>query len=291
MRHGLGGTSVKIYRSKRDIRNAVAEFRAAGETVGLVPTMGYLHDGHLTLVRAAQSVSDRVLVSIFVNPTQFGDAADLAAYPRDEERDFALLEAAGVDAVFCPAAEEMYHPDKQTTVVTEQLETLLMGALRPGHYKGVCTVVTKLFNITGANHAFFGEKDYQQLLVIKTMARDLDMPIEIHGVPTVREVDGLAMSSRNVRLTPENRHAALILNKALAYGEYEVSDGRTAKQLEAHIRTFISREPRASIESVDVRDAGTLNKIEGQIDRPAVILLAARFGDVLLIDQRVADPT
>lgn len=282
---------MKICRNKRDIRKAVDAFHGAGETVGLVPTMGYLHDGHLTLVRAAQAASDRVIVSIFVNPTQFGDPSDLDAYPRDEARDFALLEAAGVDAVFCPSADEMYHPEKQTTVVTEQLEHLLMGALRPGHYKGVCTVVTKLFNITGADRAFFGEKDYQQLLVIKTMVRDLDMPIEIHGVPTVREVDGLAMSSRNVRLTPEDRQAALILDKALAYGAYEASDGRTADQLETDIRTFISREPRATIESVDVRDAATLAKIEGLIERPAVILLAARFGDVLLIDQRVADPT
>ena len=282
---------MQTYRTKAEIRQAVRGFHAAGQTVALVPTMGYLHEGHLTLVRAAKAQSDRVVVSIFVNPTQFGEAADLDAYPRDEHRDFAMLEAEGIDAVFCPTVEEMYHPQKQTTVVTEQLDGLLMGALRPGHFKGVCTVVSKLFNITGADKAFFGEKDYQQLLVIKTMVRDLDMPIEINGVPTVRDVDGLALSSRNVRLSPEDRQAALILNKALAYGDYEASDGRTDDELEAELRAFISREPRAKIESIDIRDAATLEKINGPIDRPVVILLAARFGDVLLIDQRVADPS
>ncbi|MCA0042706.1 pantoate--beta-alanine ligase [Celeribacter litoreus] len=282
---------MKICRTKKDIRDTVRAFQAEGLTVGLVPTMGYLHDGHMTLVRTAKANADRVIASIFVNPTQFGDAADLDAYPRDEARDFALLEAEGVDAVFCPSVEEMYHPQKQTTVLTEDLDKVLMGALRPGHFKGVCTVVSKLFNITGADKAFFGEKDYQQLLVIKTMVRDLDIPVEVTGVPTVREVDGLAMSSRNVRLTPEDRKAALILNKALAYADYEASDGRTAVELEEQIRAFIAREPRAQLESVDVRDAATLETVDGKIAGPVVILLAARFGDVLLIDQRVADPS
>lgn len=281
---------MEICRTKAALRAQVAAWRAAGETVGLVPTMGFLHEGHMTLVRAAKAACDRAVTTIFVNPTQFGEAADLDAYPRDEARDFAMLDGEGVDAVFCPDVDEMYHPDKQTTVVTERLEGMLMGALRPDHYKGVCTVVTKLFNIAQADRAFFGEKDYQQLLVIKTMVRDLDMPIEITGVPTVREVDGLAMSSRNVRLTPEDRKAALVLNRALAHADYEASDGRTAPELEAALRTFIGKEPRAKIESIDVRDAGTLEEIEGQITAPAVILLAARFGDVLLIDQRVVDP-
>ena len=282
---------MQVCRTKSDIRAAVAGYREAGESVGLVPTMGFLHEGHLTLVRAAKSACARVVVTIFVNPTQFGDAADLEAYPRDEARDFALLEAAGVDAVFCPSVAEMYHADAQTTVVTEDLAGMLMGALRPGHYAGVCTVVSKLFNIVGADRAFFGEKDYQQLLVIKTMVRDLDIPIEISGVATVREADGLAMSSRNVRLSAADRAAAVILNKALAYGDYEVSDGRTGAQLEASLRAFLAREPRAVVESVDVRDAATLAEVTGAIEAPVVILLAARFGDVLLIDQRVADPT
>lgn len=282
---------MKICRTKAALRDVVQGFRAQKESVGLVPTMGYLHEGHMTLVRTAKTQVTRVVATIFVNPTQFGDATDLDAYPRDEARDFALLEAQGVDAVFVPSVDEMYDPLAQTTVETEQLAGLLMGALRPGHYKGVCTVVTKLFNIAQADKAFFGEKDYQQLLVIKTMVRDLDIPVDVIGVPTVREADGLAMSSRNVRLTTEDRQAALILNKALAYGDYEASDGRDAAQLEKDLRQFISREPRAKIESIDVRDAFTLDVPAGQINSPVVILLAARFGDVLLIDQRVCDPS
>lgn len=282
---------MKICRTKAELRETVAGFRAQQDSVGLVPTMGYLHDGHLALVRAAKAQTDRVVATIFVNPTQFGEAADLDAYPRDEARDVALLEAEGVDAVFIPSVDEMYAASAQTVVETEHLAGLLMGALRPGHYKGVCTVVSKLFNIVQADKAFFGEKDYQQLLVIKTMVGDLDIPVEVVGVPTVREVDGLAMSSRNVRLTPEDRQAALILNKALAYGDYEASDGREAGALEDELRAFIAREPRATIESIDVRDAFTLEPPQGKIDSPVVILLAARFGDVLLIDQRVCDPS
>jgi pantoate--beta-alanine ligase len=282
---------MKICRTKAEVRDVMAQFQAQGETTALVPTMGYLHDGHMSLVRAAKAQSQRVIASIFVNPTQFGDDADLDAYPRDEPRDFALLEAEGVDVVFAPDVAEVYDSAAQTTVETETLANLLMGKLRPGHYKGVCTVVTKLFNIVQPNKAFFGEKDYQQLLVIKTMVRDLDIPVDVIGVPTVREIDGLAMSSRNVRLTPEDRKAALVLNRALAYGDYEASDGRDATQLEQDISAFIAREPRAQIESVDVRDAHTLQVPVGQIDSAVVILLAVRFGDVLLIDQRVADPS
>lgn len=281
---------MEICRTKAEARAQVKMWREGGQTVGMVPTMGYLHQGHLTLVRAAKEHCDRVIVSIFVNPTQFGEAADLDAYPRDEARDFSLLQAEGVDAVFCPTADEMYHPERQTWVETEQLATMLMGELRPGHYKGVCTVVSKLFNIVQPDRAFFGEKDYQQLLVIRTMVRDLDIPVDIVGVPTVRETDGLAMSSRNVRLSPEDRKAALILNKALAYGDYYVSDGMDGETLEREIRAFIEKEPRAKVESVDVRDAATLQSVDGEITRPVVILLAARFGDVLLIDQRVATP-
>lgn len=281
---------MQICRTKAELRNAVTSFRHAGESVGLVPTMGYLHDGHMTLVREAKQQNQRVIASIFVNPTQFGDSADLTAYPRNETRDFAMLNSEGVDIVFAPGVDEIYIAGAQTTVETEKLATLLMGALRPGHYKGVCTIVSKLFNIVQPDTAFFGEKDFQQLLVIKTMVRDLDIPVEIISVPTVRDVDGLAMSSRNVRLTPEDRKAALVLNRALAYGDYETSDGRDAARLEHDIMAFIAREPRAQIESVDVRDAHTLEVPIGQIDSAVVILLAVRFGDVLLIDQRVADP-
>jgi pantoate--beta-alanine ligase len=282
---------MQICRTKAEVRAATAAFRSAGDSVGLVPTMGYLHAGHMSLVRKAKQKSQRVVASIFVNPTQFGESADLDAYPRDEPRDFAMLEAEGVDVVFAPEASEVYGSNAQTTVETENLAGMLMGALRPGHYKGVCTIVTKLFNIVQPDHAFFGEKDFQQLLVIKTMVRELDSPVDVIGVPTVREIDGLAMSSRNVRLSPEDRQAALVLNRALAYGDYEVSDGRDAAQLEHDIAAFIAREPRAHVESVDVRDAHTLEVPVGQIDSAVVILLAVRFADVLLIDQRVADPS
>lgn len=282
---------MKICRTKAELRETVKGFRANTETIGLVPTMGYLHEGHMTLVRTAKAQTARVITTIFVNPTQFGDPSDLNAYPRDEARDFAMLEAGGVDVVFAPAVEEMYDPSAQTMVETEKLANMLMGALRPDHYKGVCTIVAKLFNIAQADKAFFGEKDYQQLLVIKTMVRDLDIPVEAIGVPTVREIDGLAMSSRNVRLSPEDRQAALILNKALAYGDYEVADGREAAELESDIRAFIAREPRATVQSVDVRDATSLEVPTGKVTAPVVILLAATFGDVLLIDQRVCDPS
>lgn len=282
---------MKICRTKAELRETVKGFRANTETIGLVPTMGYLHEGHMTLVRTAKAQTARVITTIFVNPTQFGDPSDLNAYPRDEARDFAMLEAGDVDVVFAPAVEEMYDPSAQTMVETEKLANMLMGALRPDHYKGVCTIVAKLFNIAQADKAFFGEKDYQQLLVIKTMVRDLDIPVEAIGVPTVREIDGLAMSSRNVRLSPEDRQAALILNKALAYGDYEVADGREAAELESDIRAFIAREPRATVQSVDVRDATSLEVPTGKVTAPVVILLAATFGDVLLIDQRVCDPS
>lgn len=281
---------MEICRSKGAMRAEVAKWRAAGQNVGLVPTMGFLHEGHMALVAAAKAKCDRVAVSIFVNPTQFGEAADLEAYPRDEARDLAMLDAAGVDAVFIPEVDEMYAPGAQTIVETEELAGMLMGALRPGHYRGVCTVVSKLLNIATPDIAFFGEKDYQQLLVIRTMARDLDMPYAIKGVPTVREPDGLAMSSRNVRLGLGDRAAAVVLSKSLAMAEARVSEGITAGALEAEIAAFITAEPRARLETVDVRDAETLAPVTQGITAPVVILLAARFGDVLLIDQRVANP-
>ncbi len=283
-------TPMKICTTKAALRKAVSGWRAAGDRIGLVPTMGALHEGHLTLVRAAKADCGRVVASIFVNPTQFGDPADLAKYPRTEEADLAALKAEGVDAVFMPSADEMYHPEAQTIVETEALAGMLMGALRPGHYRGVCTVVAKLLNCAMPDAAYFGEKDYQQLLVIKTMVRDLDMPFEIKGVPTVREADGLAMSSRNMRLEPADRAASTVLSKSLTMAAARIASGAEAADLEAEVAAFIKAEPRATVETVDIRDAQTLAPLNGPITRPAVILLAARFGDVLLIDQRVAAP-
>ena len=281
---------MKVCKTKAETRATLAAFRKAGDSIGLVPTMGYLHDGHMALVRAATADCDRVVVSIFVNPTQFGPKEDLASYPRDTNRDLEMLHSAGVDLVFMPSPEEMYHPDKQTIVETTELSKMLIGKLRPGHFRGVATVVAKLLNITQPDRAFFGKKDYQQLRVIKTMVRDLDMQARIIGVPTVREPDGLAMSSRNVRLTPADRKAAPILNQSLLMADKLVAEGITAKQLEQEIRDRIDAEPRANVQSVDVRDAETLAKIKGRITQPIVVLLAVRFGDVLLIDQRVVSP-
>ncbi len=281
---------MKVCKTKAETRATLAAFRKAGNSIGLVPTMGYLHDGHMALVRAATADCDRVVVSIFVNPTQFGPKEDLASYPRDTNRDLEMLHSAGVDLVFMPSPEEMYHPEKQTIVETTELSKMLIGKLRPGHFRGVATVVAKLLNITQPDRAFFGKKDYQQLRVIKTMVRDLDMQARIIGVPTVREPDGLAMSSRNVRLTPADRKAAPILNQSLLMADKLVAEGITAKQLEQEIRGRIDAEPRANVQSVDVRDAETLAKIKGRITQPIVVLLAVRFGDVLLIDQRVVSP-
>lgn len=281
---------MKVCTTKAETRATLAAFRKAGHTIGLVPTMGYLHDGHLALVKAATAECDRVAVSIFVNPTQFGPKEDLASYPRDTDRDLEMLRTAGVDVVFMPSPEEMYHADKQTIVDATALSRILIGKIRPGHFRGVATVVTKLLNITQPGRAFFGKKDYQQLRVIKTMVRDLDMPVRIIGVPTVREADGLAMSSRNVRLTPADRKAAVILNKSLIMADKLAAEGITAKQLEREVRDLIDAEPRANVQSVDVRDAETLAVVRGAIIMPVVVLLAVRFGDVLLIDQRVVSP-
>ena len=282
---------MQVCPTKVRIRTAVADMRRDGQSIGLVPTMGFLHDGHMTLVRAAKAQCDRVVVSIFVNPTQFGPNEDYATYPRDPDRDLAMLRAEGVDAVFTPEPAEMYHPEAQTIVETTGLSGVLMGALRPGHFRGVATVVTKLFNIVQPDRAFFGEKDYQQLQVIRTMVRDLDMPLEIAGVPTVREADGLAMSSRNVRLTPEHRAAAPALNAALDWAAATLpGQPMTAATLAEAVAARIAPAPGADVQSVDVRDAATLAPIDGPIRRPAVILLAVRFGKVLLIDQRVVQP-
>ncbi|MBN9672947.1 pantoate--beta-alanine ligase [Roseibium aggregatum] len=281
---------MKICRTKADIRDTVRLWRLNGERVGVVPTMGFLHEGHLGLVRLARQKGDRVVTTIFVNPTQFGPNEDLATYPRDEARDLALLEAEGVDAVFIPSVEEMYGAGGDTYVEVPGLSDVLQGALRPGHFRGVTTVVTKLFNITTPDFAVFGEKDYQQITVIRRMVRDLDMPLEIVGHPTVREADGLAMSSRNVRLTPEHRAQAVALSRSLASAEALAKSAPSIKDLDAVIREELGKAPAAEVNSVDIRDAETLEDLSGELDRAAVILLAVRFGTVLLIDQRVIVP-
>ncbi len=284
------GAAMLVIRTKAPMRETTRSWRRDGVRVALVPTMGFLHPGHLALVHAARARADRVVVSIFVNPAQFGPTEDFAAYPRDEARDLALLRAEGVDAVFVPDAAEMYHPDRQTIVETTGLARVLIGKLRPGHFRGVATVVTKLFHIVEPDLACFGEKDFQQLAVIRTLVRDLDFPVEIVGVPTVREPDGLALSSRNVRLTPEDRAAAPVLSRALDLAEGLVAQGVSAAGIVREVRDAIDAEPRANVQSVDLRDAATLAPVSGRPTRPAVVLLAVRFGPVLLIDQRVIAP-
>ncbi|KAF0677209.1 pantoate--beta-alanine ligase [Profundibacterium mesophilum] len=274
-------------RTKAELRALRAAWAGAGESVGLVPTMGYLHEGHLSLVRAARERCARVVVTIFVNPAQFGPNEDLESYPRDLDRDLALLAPEGVDAVFTPLPSEIYHPDHETSVETARLSRMLMGRLRPGHFRGVATVVCKLLNLAAPDMAFFGEKDYQQLAVIRRMVRDLDMSPEIVGVPTVREADGLAMSSRNVRLTPEHRAAAPALRAALREAETLAAQGAGTARMRAAIRARIDAAEGADIRAIDIRDAQSLAPLRGPLERPAVVLLAVRFGDVLLIDQHV----
>ncbi len=279
-----------ICRTKAEMRETVRDWKAARATVGLVPTMGYLHEGHLGLVRMARDAADRTVTSIFVNPTQFGANEDLDTYPRDEARDLELLEKEGVDAVFLPGVEEMYSPGKTAYVEVPALSGILQGAIRPGHFRGVATVVTKLFNIVTPDIAVFGEKDYQQLTLIRQMVRDLDMPLEILGHPTVRESDGLAMSSRNVRLRPGQRAEAVVLNDALGKAALMAKTHASIEDLETAVRARLESSPSATVESVDIRDADTLEALSGTLDRPAVILLAVRYDTVLLIDQRVVAP-
>ena len=281
---------MRICRTKADMRALVRAWRQSGETTAAVPTMGYLHDGHLSLVRKAKTVADRVVTTIFVNPTQFGPNEDLASYPRDEDRDLALLRAEAVDAVFMPSVDEMYGAGGDTYVEVPGLSAILQGSLRPGHFRGVSTVVTKLFNIVTPDIAVFGEKDYQQLTLIKQMVRDLDAPLEILGHPTVREADGLAMSSRNVRLTDGQRTEAVALSRSLDQAEQLAKTAPRIEDLVVAVRGVLSDAPSGLIESIDIRDAETLAELSGTFDKPAVILLAVRFGSVLLIDQRVVRP-
>ncbi|MEO1536683.1 MAG: pantoate--beta-alanine ligase [Pseudomonadota bacterium] len=281
---------MKICPTVQDIRAAVAGYKAAGESVGLVTTMGALHEGHLTLMRHAREAHDRVVATIFVNPTQFGEVADLAHYPSDDARDIDLLKGEGVDALFLPKVDVIYPPGDETIVETVELANKLHGKVRPGHFRGVATVVARLFNICLPDAAYFGEKDYQQLQVIKRMVRDLHFPLEIVGVPTVREGDGLAMSSRNVRLTPEDRAAAVVLNRSLNEAEALVAAGTTVEALGNAIRATIKAEPRAILRAVDIVAAETLEPVTGPVTERIAIMLSAEFGSVLLIDQREITP-
>lgn len=278
--------SMEVCRTIAEYRAAIAGFRSRGESVGLVTTMGALHAGHRMLVQEARAAYDRVVTTIFVNPTQFGQASDLEKYPRTEEADLAMFRDAGVDAVLIPTVEEIYPQGDETIVETTRLANAFHGLVRPGHFRGVATVVTKLLNIAQPDAAFFGEKDYQQLAVIRRMVRDLHMPLKIVGVPTVREKDGLAMSSRNVRLTPEDRVAAPVLSASLSAAAEMVPGGCTVAEVEQEIRRIIGAEPRATLKGLDIVWADTFEPAEGPVSRAIGIMISAEFGEILLIDQK-----
>jgi pantoate--beta-alanine ligase len=272
-----------------EIRAALDTARAGGARVGLVPTMGALHEGHLSLIRAARAENDVVVVSIFVNPTQFGPSEDYTKYPRDLQRDLELAEQAGGDLVFNPSVEEMYATDHSTWVDVEDLTAGLCGRSRPGHFRGVCTVVAKLFAVCGPDRAYFGEKDAQQLALIRRMVRDLNVRTEIVPCPIVREADGLAMSSRNVRLTPAARAQAPALYRALGAARCAVAAGeRSAAALDGIIRTVLADAPMGEIDYVAIVRADDLVPVT-TIRGECLLALAVRFGDVRLIDNvRVA---
>ena len=254
-------------------------------SLGLTPTMGYLHEGHLALARRSLAENEVSAASIFVNPAQFGPTEDFERYPRDEENDLRLLREIGVDVLYLPSVETVYPEGYQTYVTVEGLAQGLEGASRPVHFRGVATVVTKLLNTVRPDRAYFGKKDAQQLRVIQRLARDLDLPVEIVGCETVREADGLAMSSRNAYLTPEQRAAAVVLSQVLRSAEAQFADGlRSAESLRAGVRATVGAEPLAEIEYVSVADSETLAEVEGEVEGAALLSLAARFGAVRLID-------
>jgi len=253
-------------------------------TVGFVPTMGFLHEGHLALVKRAKAENSTVIVSIYVNPAQFGPREDFGSYPRDLNRDLGLLQGEGVDIVFVPADDEMYPPEFSSWVDVGKVTERLEGASRPGHFRGVATVVAKLFNIVQPSRAYFGQKDAQQVVVIRRMVADLNMGIEIVAVPTVREGDGLAMSSRNIYLSLEERQAATILFKALTLArQLGWSGEKDAEKIRRQITALIQKEPLARIDYVSIADAKTLEELN-LLDRPALASLAVRIGKTRLID-------
>jgi pantoate--beta-alanine ligase len=249
--------------------------------------MGCFHEGHLSLMRRAKEENGLVVVSLFVNPIQFGPKEDFREYPRDLERDFRMAEEVGVDVIFNPSVEEMYSGDYQTYVEVERLSEWLCGASRPGHFRGVATVVLKLFNIVLPDRAYFGRKDYQQLKVIERMVKDLNVPVEIIGMPIVREPDGLAMSSRNMYLNPQERQAALALSKSLAYAQEMLDGGITAgNEIRRRVEAFIRDEPLAEVDYVEVVDPETLEGLD-EIRGQAILALAVRIGKTRLIDNAV----
>ena len=275
---------MKIVKTVDEVRAQVKEWRKAGLSVGLVPTMGYLHEGHQSLIKKSVEQNDRTVVSVFVNPMQFGPTEDLESYPRDLEADAKLVESTGGDLIFNPEPEEMYKDGFCSFVNMTGLPDALCGLTRPVHFKGVCTVVNKLFNIVKPDRAYFGEKDAQQLAIIMRMVKDLNMDIEIVGCPIIREADGLAKSSRNIYLTPEERKAAVILSKSVALGKKMVAEGeKDAKKIVTAMKELINSEPLATIDYVEMVDMDTMKAID-EVKGHVLCAMAVKVGKARLID-------
>ena len=273
---------MEILTTIETVRNTINAWKKQGYSIGFIPTMGYLHDGHAALIDEARKNNDKVVVSIFVNPTQFGENEDLSSYPRDLNRDKALCESHGVDLIFTPNPNEMYH-DKKAYVNIVELSDTLCGVRRPIHFQGVCTVVAKLFNIIQPINAYFGEKDAQQLAIIRKMVFDLNFPVNIIGVPIVRESDGLAKSSRNTYLSKEERKAATILYKAIQMGKQTIKRGASADSIINTMTEIINTEPLAKIDYISVVDANTMQPVHA-ITTPVLAAMAVYIGSTRLID-------
>ncbi|GBC97817.1 Pantothenate synthetase [bacterium HR17] len=281
---------MEVIERPDEMQRRALQWRREGKDIGFVPTMGYFHEGHLALMRRARQECDVVVVSIYVNPLQFGPREDFQRYPRDLPRDLRMAEAVGVDVAFVPKDEDMYPDGFQTFVEVTELARSLEGFYRPNHFRGVATVVVKLLNIVLPNKAYFGEKDFQQLRVVQRMVRDLNMPVEIVPCPTVREPDGLAMSSRNTYLSPAERQAATVLYRALQSADALFRNGeRNTVKLKAQVWAVLSEEPTVFPQYVEIVDAETLQPV-AHIERPAVVLLAAFVGAARLIDEWLLVP-
>jgi pantoate--beta-alanine ligase len=282
-------SQIALVHTPKELRALLARARGEGKTIGFVPTMGYLHEGHLSLMRIAAQRSDLVCISIFVNPTQFGPTEDLDRYPRDLHGDLSKAVHCGVDVCYAPSKHTVYPPGFQTYVAVEALSRPLCGAKRPGHFRGVATVVAKLFNLVQPDCAVFGKKDFQQLAVIRRMVRDLDMGVEIVGAPIVRENDGLAMSSRNAYLTTRQRRQATCLYRSLERAKTLFGRGeRDTLKLVSAVRTLIEAEPEARVDYIEIRDPETLEPLERIVDR-GLVALAVFFGKTRLIDNTVLE--
>jgi pantoate--beta-alanine ligase len=282
--------AIEVITTVKKMQRRSDTMRCQGKTIVFVPTMGFLHEGHLSLIREGQKYGDDIVVSIFVNPTQFGPGEDLETYPRNFERDLELLKKEGVSIVFAPDADEIYGTNFQTYVELERLPKHLCGLSRPVFFKGVATVVTKLFNIVKPHVTIFGQKDYQQLTVIRQMTRDLNLDIKVVGAATVRESDGLAMSSRNTYLTPEQRISALSLNKSLKKAQTLVENGlQDASKIIETAERLIRSHPETEIDYITICDPETLDDME-TINRPALMALAVKVGKARLIDNMILEP-